>query len=81
MKEKRDTLEKRNSIGKDENGKIKENGSIPRHSPPLVRSQSGKEKTSREKLTNRSQSAKDCVKLVNEKTANTVLVSLNRLLY
>lgn len=74
LKEKRDSLEKRNSIGKDET--VKENGAIYKHSPPtLVRSASSKERSSKEKLANRSQSVRDCIKLVNEKTANTQTVS------
>lgn len=74
LKEKRDSLEKRNSIGKDET--IKENGAIYKHSTPtLVRSASSKERSCKEKLANRSQSVRDCIKLVNEKTANTITVS------
>lgn len=75
LKEKRDSLEKRNSIGKEETV-VKENGAIYKHSPPtLVRSASSKERSSKEKLANRSQSVRDCMKLVNEKTANTITVS------
>lgn len=54
---------------KDENGRVKEN----KHSPPLVRSSSAKDKSTHEKVASRSQSTRDCMKLVNEKTPNTFL--------
>ena len=53
---------------KDENGRIKE-----KHSPPLVRSLSIKDKAAIEKVTKRSQSTRNYMKLVNEKTVNTFL--------
>lgn len=56
-------------INKDENGRVKEN----KHSPQLVRSSSAKDKTNHEKIASRSQSTRDCIKLVNEKTPNTLL--------
>lgn len=73
LKEK--TAEKRNSIGKDENLTKENNYKHSSTTPTLVRSASSKERTSKEKLANRSQSVRDCIKLVNEKTANTITVS------
>lgn len=77
------TLEKKATAVAEKKGVAKDNSDqqpvAATKETPLVRSSSAKDKNVRssgEKITSRSQSSRDCLKLVNEKTANTIVVSV-----